>query len=250
MSYLKLAHQLLRDYVVDNISSDVDDVVSTAQHVQWRAGEFTVTLSETSPTTSVINFIRETKVDGFSVDWVEFGADVDAEVTDELRARFSILVNQALQGPLKPLGKSPGQENTEKTQTLDVSPPSLLAGPETGPEIPGKYRRPPDMPDFDDEYDLLRRRDAPSTRAFPAIGDRDLDPAGVSRYPPMKPYLDPLAEPNLGMYPTKDHPIFGGGRGRGGPPGVPPGARYDDPFGGSGGSGFPGSGFPGPGAPF
>lgn len=249
MSYLKLAHQLLRDYIVDHISSDVEDVVSTPQHVQWRAGNFTVTLSETSPTTSVINFIRGNKVDGFSVDWAEFGADVDAQVTDELRARFSFLVNQSMQDPAKPLGKGPRLENTEKAQKPHIPPPSILADPKSGLSIPSRSRRPPDMPDFDDEYDLLRTRDAPSTRAFPSIGDRDLDPAGVSRYPSMKPYLDPLAEPNLGMYPTKDHPIFGGGRGGGNPPGVPPGARYDDPFGGSG-SGFPGSGFPGPGAPF
>ncbi|CAK7891183.1 hypothetical protein CAAN1_01S03972 [[Candida] anglica] len=112
--------------------------------------------------------------------------------------------------------------------------------------------RPPDMPDFDDEYEILRREPLsarPSYDAFPSIGDDDLNPPGLPKHPEMKPYLD--HRPGYGdggMHPSGNHPLFSGRFGRGspsGPPGVPPGARYDDPTTGDGFEGIGGPGFQG-----
>lgn len=128
-----------------------------------------------------------------------------------------------------------------------------------------RFSRPPDMPDFEDEYEIKRNERYSRPQNPPPIGDTDLNPAGLSGYPAMKPYLDPLAvNPHGGMHPDANHPLFGSGS-RASRPGVPPGARYDDPYGddnldamgmgsnmprhnnrgGFGGSGFGGGGFGG-----
>ncbi|KAJ8606696.1 hypothetical protein MRB53_040778 [Persea americana] len=87
-------------------------------------------------------------------------------------------------------------------------------------------RRPLPEPyiDFDDEHELLRPRPGPGTHPLggPRLGDRDLYPAGLGPY-------DPLRGPGFapggggGMHPTFDDPLFAGPRG----PYSPPGARYD-----------------------
>lgn len=100
----------------------------------------------------------------------------------------------------------------------------------------GQYNKPPDMPDFEDEYEVKGKQRFQPPSYDPTIGDADLNPAGLGGYPDLQPFLDPLAaNPHGGMYPDRDHPMFGGGVGGSGtglpPPGVPPGARYDDPYG-------------------
>lgn len=109
--------------------------------------------------------------------------------------------------------------------------------------------RPDDMPDFDDEYDLRKSHGGGQGSPILApIGDRDLGPTGAN--PQMRPFIDPLASgpDGGGMFPSPQHPLFRGKR-QGDddlPPGVPPGARFDDPFGGAGFK--PPGGFPnGPG---
>lgn len=112
----------------------------------------------------------------------------------------------------------------------------------------GQFTRPPDMPDFEDEYEVKGKQRFQPPPFDPTIGDADLNPAGLGGYPTLQPFLDPLAaNPHGGMYPDRDHPMFGGGPGGGGGagfprPGVPPGARYDDPYGEEPSLGMPGQG--------
>ncbi|KAK6204304.1 PI31 proteasome regulator-domain-containing protein [Scheffersomyces amazonensis] len=112
--------------------------------------------------------------------------------------------------------------------------------------------RPADMPDFDDEYEIKRPGGPPPSAIFPSIGDDDLNPPGLPRHPELKPYIDPLgtgassSTPYSGMHPSANHPIFGGpSSGNTSRLGVPPGARYDDPYGEDNldalGSGLPGN---------
>lgn len=115
-----------------------------------------------------------------------------------------------------------------------------------------RQRRIPDMPDFDDEYEIQRPAGAPSSSAFPSIGHGDLHPPGIPKNPLLQPFVDPL-QPygDGGMYPTPNHPLFGSRpQGPSSRRGVPPGARYDDPLGDKDfdmvGSGLPG-GMHGPG---
>ncbi|ODV94335.1 hypothetical protein PACTADRAFT_51195 [Pachysolen tannophilus NRRL Y-2460] len=102
-------------------------------------------------------------------------------------------------------------------------------------------------PKFDDEYEIQTNA-PPAASIRPtnplSIGDRDLNPPGLPKHPEMKPYLDPLAScsgasgigSEGGMYPTANHPIFGGRPNGGGnnygrrDPLHPPGARFDDPL--------------------
>lgn len=101
-------------------------------------------------------------------------------------------------------------------------------------------KKPDDMPDFEDEYQIkdkgppIRDTLGQSTH-YPPIGGDDLNPPGIPSNPTLQGYIDPLqASQGGGMYPTPDHPIFGQGGGQhqgvGGRRGVPPGARYDDPY--------------------
>ncbi|KAI5904895.1 hypothetical protein K4G60_g4053 [Candida parapsilosis] len=105
---------------------------------------------------------------------------------------------------------------------------------------------PNDMPGFEDEYEIkdkgppVRDTLGQSTH-LPPIGGDDLNPPGIPSNPTLQGYIDPLQAPQGsggsglggGMYPTPDHPIFGQGgqhQGTSGRRGVPPGARYDDPY--------------------
>ncbi|KAK6454594.1 PI31 proteasome regulator-domain-containing protein [Scheffersomyces xylosifermentans] len=116
---------------------------------------------------------------------------------------------------------------------------------------PPVSHRPNDMPDFEDELEIRgSARSSSQPSGFPLVGDSDLNPPGLPKHPEMKPYIDPLRSGGSGdggMYPTPDHPLFGG-RQEGGNTsrlGVPPGARFDDPYGEDNldalGSGLPGN---------
>lgn len=121
----------------------------------------------------------------------------------------------------------------EETKTDNVKLPSLGFKVQEG----SSRQRPADMPDFDDEYQMLPRPEQDLRVGVPTIGGGDLRPPGIPAYPELKPFLDHRGDGgDGGMYPSMDHPIFrggSGGRGSGsaGIPGVPPGARYDDPTG-------------------
>ncbi|KAI5969062.1 hypothetical protein CANMA_001914 [Candida margitis] len=125
--------------------------------------------------------------------------------------------------------------------------PSAEGGGEANPTF---TRQPDDMPKFEDEYQIKDRgppvRDTlGQSTHFPPIGSDDLNPPGIPSNPTLQGYIDPLQAPQGGvggnfggggagggMHPTPDHPIFGQGQhqGVGGRKGVPPGARYSDPY--------------------
>lgn len=108
-----------------------------------------------------------------------------------------------------------------------AAPPLVRAAPATAPA-----RQIGDMPDFEDEYEMQHHRSAVGLPPnVPTIGDRDLNPPGIPRHPTMQPFVDPLASPGQdgGMYPLMNHPLFGHASDDSFPPGVPPGARYDEP---------------------
>jgi hypothetical protein len=170
-------------------------------------------------------------------------------------------------------GETPRPQETlleEKLQTETVGPfPSHrgeLAAEET-PRSGGSSPNPPSSfrdvgvpigtetpPGFEDEYEIRRsmRRTSRHDIAQPGlpnpyvpIGDDDLYPSGIGRNPPMQPFMPTggvQGEPHQGMYPTFDHPLFGGRRSSRGPDSPdplvrPPGARWDDPTGPTGGLG-------------
>lgn len=132
----------------------------------------------------------------------------------------------------------------ETFQTRNDAPESQIS------QVPPQYnpqsssRRPNDMPDFDDEYETRTPMGSginPQTQ-IDTNDNKDLYPGGV-KYPSIKPYLDPTAgsTPSAtgggaiiggGMMPTPNDRLFGHPKSSGGRiGGVPPGARYDDPYG-------------------
>lgn len=124
-------------------------------------------------------------------------------------------------------------DQPDEIRTDNVKLPSLGFRVQEG----SSRQRPADMPDFDDEYEMLPRPEQGLRVGVPTIGDGDLRPPGIPANPELRPFLDHRGDGgDGGMYPSMDHPIFrggSGGRGAGsaGIPGVPPGARYDDPTG-------------------
>ncbi|EMG49348.1 hypothetical protein SBY92_002349 [Candida maltosa Xu316] len=151
--------------------------------------------------------------------------------------------------------RSPTPETPYVPDQTTNAPPPPVCKPDNSifqsgieKEVPN-WKRPADMPDFDDEYEIKSPpapvHDTLGRSKVTPIGSDDLNPPGIPAHPTLKPYLDPLQNPqHQGMYPTPDHPLFGQQK----PPdgsgfGAPPGARFDDPFGPPGGSG---SGFGGP----
>ena len=153
--------------------------------------------------------------------------------------------------------------------------PSASAPQSSQPRVQNAaFKRPSDMPDFEDEYQI-RDPGQPThdtlgqSSHLPPIGSDDLNPPGLPKDPTLKGYLDPLQGNSQGplgsggMHPDANHPIFHpgqGGESRGigsgtsgysGRKGVPPGARFDDPYSEENldalGQGLPGGGLRGPG---
>lgn len=152
----------------------------------------------------------------------------------------------------------------EKRTTTLLEPESSLGGKDS--EIPIVSRRiPPDMPQFEDEYEVQKARRQPLDQ-YPGLnmgprnpggyGNTDLYPTG-ERAPNL---LDPLGTsrpPNgqlghggMTFDPLADIQRQHDERNQRNNPGRMPGARWDDPFGGSNSDGFnfPGSGGFGPGS--
>lgn len=105
--------------------------------------------------------------------------------------------------------------------------------PFTDPLAHPRRPMPDPMPDFDDEYGIMRPpRGAMPGGGFPRYGERDLYPAGLGPNDPIRGGIGPGFGPRGGgggMHPTFDDPMFAGqGQGGGGyNPQVPPGSRYD-----------------------
>ncbi|KAI5952830.1 hypothetical protein KGF54_003697 [Candida jiufengensis] len=137
-------------------------------------------------------------------------------------------------------------ENDARSPTPEVpynpSNPIISGGNPSAPAANNsafKQNRPSDMPDFEDEYEIkdpgAPTHDTLGHSNLPPIGADDLNPPGIPSNPTLRGYLDPLQPPNSsggdGMYPTSNHPIFGSQQGgNSGRRGVPPGARFDDPY--------------------
>lgn len=265
MAYFHLAQELLRDYFAP---AEINVVFSSEKHLQWAAAGYTVVVTETSPTSTVLILLHGNDAAAIPINWAEWDL-AETKRTDELQRRFDQLLNLKLKpttAPTRPNENRATPSRQPESRTLPQLANQDLRLPHTYPAT--ETRRPADMPEFDDEYEI-NPREPPSVRPGFSVGDRDLTPAGVGQYPEMRPYIDPLADgPRGGMYVGPNDPMFGQRGGNTSRRGVPPGARFDDPYGednlqdmgmglpgnlrGPGGPGGfgPGSGFGGPGPGF
>ncbi|ABN67228.2 predicted protein [Scheffersomyces stipitis CBS 6054] len=279
-----LVHNFLGSLYPSKSKYDQKQITSTDKLVQYNLVDkdnndnivLVTSISELSETSVLVNFIFEgesTKtIDNLLVDWTD--SDLAA-----LEIRFPLselnLPQSIINGFNKKVKSLAICANLDELFAADQSrlrrlsaispPPHSSPNPlENEADLldsklpksslisdPPVHRRPNDMPDFEDELEIRGSASGfgPSSSVLPAIGDRDLNPPGLPRHPEMKPFVDPLAQGGNdgGMYPSLDHPVFGG-RHEGGNTsrlGVPPGARFDDPYGednlDSLGSGLPGN---------
>lgn len=249
------------------------DKITQYDYINNNVTVLTANIIVVSQETILINLIHTVgtkKVDSILIDWSSHDiVDHDIEfpikkinLSNDLIESFNRKVKLAFTVDLDTLFQSPSQlqeeHHSKASNPLDNDADRL---PEKTADfaLPTSQGRPNDMPDFDDELEIRApARGPPASRSGFSIGDEDLYPSGVGKYPLMKPHLE-YGPPggDGGMYPSPNHPAFGG------PPGgntsrrgVPPGARFDDPYGEDNldalGQGLPGNlrgglGFPGPG---
>lgn len=268
----KLVHGYIEEYAPVHLTSKLVESSRFNQYLVSNGDELkvTVNISEVAERTNLVNFITigTEKVDTVLIDWNSDALKTELpleEITPELRKEFDRKIDLSINSKISKLFHYSGSH--EEDQPRDLRHP-------LHPQTSSSARRniPADMPGFEDEYEILGTdKTSATSRPFPNIGDRDLNPPGLPKYPEMKPYLDPTGgNGDGGMYPLGKHPIFGGNRNSGNSSrlGVPPGARYDDPMGedsldalgrglpgnmggslgrGNSGSGFSGFGNPGSG---
>ncbi|CCE80372.1 Piso0_003488 [Millerozyma farinosa CBS 7064] len=200
--------------------------------VQIDTDQEIVVARQIRPDETLISVIRE-DVRSIVVRWERDGWNERLPTegpSDGTVARLRTLLAPAQRSFRPPSPRAGAQDRTERPPE-GAAPPSVRADPATAPD-----RRIGDMPDFEDEYEMQHHRRAVGLPPdVPTIGDRDLHPPGLPRHPTMSPFVDPLADPGHdgGMYPSMNHPLFGRPSYDNPPPGVPPGARYDDPTGDS-----------------
>ncbi|CAH2354765.1 hypothetical protein CLIB1423_18S03180 [[Candida] railenensis] len=271
---LQIATSVIRDWI--------SDVTNDAKHTIYETPTFTqflyvkdkqtvvtlnLVLQREKEITILFIYTLDNKSQSYPVNFTDdlsITLPIDT-ITDELREQ---LIKQFS-------GEEENLKNALKTRNLQESETQL---PQQERKIPQELRvqnaklpkldfevtrspqgqqrsRPADMPDFDDEYEVLPKNNAgrrDNRDIFPSIGDDDLNPPGLPKNPELRPYLDHGrgSASGGGMYPSLDHPLFrGGGEGRDSNaniPGLPSGARYDDPMagGGPGGLGFDGAAGP------
>ncbi|RLV91495.1 hypothetical protein JA1_003865 [Spathaspora sp. JA1] len=264
-NYFQLTFHLVSEYI-DSIfpsSSNYTLKLTTnegklKQSELYHDGERILICSVTEITQyqSLVNLINsEGRLDNALLNWEWFDLDdikfpikkeeIPQDLIDKFNTKFRLLIDQEKTSSIferQSNIEQGGPTIEEQTDTEEPNPSSILPEVPTNvprPSIPSDVRdtRPPDMPDFEDEYEIRGsvKRDPPTN--FPSIGDDDLNPPGLPRYPEMKPYIDnPLAAGPArgggGMYPTPNHPLFGNPQsGNASRLGVPPGARFDDPYG-------------------
>ena len=248
-NYFTLVGQLFKLY---NLQSRVE----SQSLLQLINGDETINIVELPKDGVLVSVVNRGNVRSIIVDSTTFEVNFPLDtVDDSLQARFHILISGKFDHlPL----------NERKDQPKGAAEKAYSSTVVGQPSTSKSDNRPNDMPDFDDEYEI-KASAKQQTSSIPAIGDRDLNPPGLPKNPELKLFIDPLAEsnPDGGMYPTMNNPIFGTeSSGTTGRLGVPPGARFDDPFSqenlddlgrglpgnlrrpGPRGSG-PGSGFPG-----
>ncbi|OBA20740.1 hypothetical protein METBIDRAFT_12691 [Metschnikowia bicuspidata var. bicuspidata NRRL YB-4993] len=251
-SGFKLILGLVRKYLAEKLDAEPSQSaqsLSSDTHAQWSVGgdfnKATITATRLTDENTILNFISGDDVRAVQVPLHVIGVtlldDVD-DISPDLVAAFTAHVDGKLHqaGGFWKLPPRKPEEVGQNPKNQDTEAPRLPAPLAPGAPLPGArqsasrtFSRPPDMPDFEDEYESKSRAGmTPQTGGF-GIGDRDLNPPGLLRDPPMKPYLDPYGGEVAGggMYPTGDHPMFGLSRGNTSRLGVPPGARFDDPYG-------------------
>lgn len=191
---------------------------------------------------TTVTFSTETKSESIVVEWAKFTRisfpssfkDLPSKDISIIKHLLEGLVCKILPGSQKDSGaiKHSSFSSLAKESLHSTLPRQQIEQEIGNPQyIPRP--RPGDMPDFDDEYEIFEKSVGyDGNSAFAPIGDRDLNPHGD--YPQIRPFIDPLRpQPNDGgMFPSPHHPLFSGPQssGLGHIPGVPPGARYDDPF--------------------
>lgn len=251
-SFFKLILALVEKYIATRLRLDplaIEQTISSETHSQWttKSGEesadsiITATATKLTEKSVIVNFISGENVRAVQISSESLGVNVDGElakITHGLIEKFTELVDAKLveQGGFWKLSKFDPKIDDKPSHKNHSPPPSEIG---TGLlKVAQKTRtRPLDMPDFEDEYELKGRGNLDTNTGVFNIGDRDLNPPGLLRDPPMKPYYDPLSGglaggvAGGGMYPTADHPMFGQRQGNTSRLGVPPGARYDDPYG-------------------
>lgn len=158
-------------------------------------------------------------------------------ISDSLKQDFDYIFKQLTvphKGGLHDNQKNNQDELKHKVNDLGPKPIKQFTKPPIELIQSSKpFKRPNDMPDFDDELEI-NSQPSVSTRTFPRIGESDLNPPGLPKHPSLKQWHDPLADNHPsgdgGMYPTSG--MFGEpNHGNTSRRGVPPGARFDDPYG-------------------
>ena len=197
---------------------------------QFAFGDDVVVATSVSPSLVLVNLVRGDEVSTIPLAGRLSEAEVEKQLQQLIAARKP---DPRIEHPLTPEREVPA---TRERKRLSPLPDPTISFDET-------RRRPGDMPDFDDEYEIKKglRVQPPPVGGLPSIGSQDLDPV----HPQFTPYLGPGAGGPVigdgGMVPLKDHPLFRGGGRQAGRPGLPPGARYDEPFGGDNLDGFGGN---------
>lgn len=218
------------------------EVVIKWQLINGKETVLTVVLTKINESQVLVNLLYSDGSTNTAVlDWNDMELDLGAinlpietesvpqEIVDKFNERLYSLINKKrLQSlfnvPLRDMEQG-GERKVPKLPSQDVAIPVK--------QDPPSRARPSDMPDFEDEYEMKSSGETTQPfLGFPSIGDRDLNPPGISNHPRMRPYLDHSVPDNDGgMYPSPNHPLFGSGHsGNTSRLGVPPGARYDDPL--------------------
>lgn len=276
-TYFDLTNELILSYLKSNYSSqacnELEEVSSSETAIQYQLIHqnekvLYTTLNKLSEKTAIITLVAIGSVnESIVVDWDKIHPQLkfpinEINISSDIIREFNRVVESSIRDPksLKQVFKNLAElaeenetneneprrnDKTEKDQTFEQTQIDQNQSLHTF-DHKGEVHRPNDMPDFDDELEI-KARPRGSINAFPSIGDDDLNPPGLPKYPELKPFIDPLAGGGSGgMYPSADHPLFGlRGEGNTSRLGVPPGARFDDPYGednlGALGSGLPGN---------
>ncbi|EGW32739.1 uncharacterized protein SPAPADRAFT_60091 [Spathaspora passalidarum NRRL Y-27907] len=203
---------------------------------------------------SLVNLINaEGRLDNALINWEWFDLDelkfpikkdkIPQDLIDKFNTKFRLLIDEQktssiFERPSRVDEGGPTIEEETDTEELPPAPqaPQVPKATTGDIRVPPPTTRPPDMPDFEDEYEIKDHRQPIQPNIVPSIGDDDLNPPGLPRHPELKPFIDPLAAGSAGtsggMYPTPHHPLFGQPQsGNSSRRGVPPGARFDDPYG-------------------
>lgn len=240
-NYLELTTALAERYLKISLNQRDEILIEESKkYNQLRsshAGETcpVVCIAEVNTKVILVSFVFDGKqVESRILNWEKEPVVLPVgEITSELDEKFSNVIGALNRPVMRSFENVPQQEPRDDHRVPKATDHTNPYGlPDTAETTSSRYPQ-VDLPKFEDEYDILSRRTLEDYgNPFPSIGDRDLRPPGIPEYPQMKPYIDPTGgeTDGGGMYPLRNHPIFGPKKS--GPfsrRGVPPGARYDDP---------------------